>query len=68
MRERAIQVEELAHADELFFTGTTGEVRPCVRVDGRDVGDGTVGPVTRALATAFRESIEEAKAAEAATA
>ena len=51
--ERPIAVEELAHADELFFTGTTGEVRPCVRVDGRPVGDGTVGPVTRALSDAF---------------
>ena len=68
VQERPIQVEELAHADELFFTGTTGEVRPCVRVDGRAVGDGTVGPVTRALAIAFRQSIEAAKAAEAATA
>lgn len=51
--ERPIQVEELGVADELFFTGTTGEVRPCVEVDGRPVGDGTVGPVTRTLSEAF---------------
>ena len=51
--ERPIQVEELADADELFFTGTTGEVRPCVRVDGREVGDGRVGPITRRLSDAF---------------
>lgn len=61
--ERPIMVEELPRAEELFFTGTTGEVRPCVKVDGRPVGDGAVGPVTRALAAAFREAIEEAKAA-----
>jgi len=61
--ERAIQVEELAHADELFWTGTTGEVKPVVMVDGKPVGDGAVGPVTRALAGAFRGSIEEVKAA-----
>ena len=43
----------LAGADELFFTGTTGEVRPCVRVDGGPVGDGRVGEVTRSLSDAF---------------
>ncbi len=53
VQERPIQVEELARADELFFTGTTGEVRPCVEVDGRAVGDGAVGPVTRGLSEAF---------------
>lgn len=64
VEERAIQVEELAEADELFFTGTTGEVKPCVEVDGNAVGDGGVGPVTRALATAYWKSIDRAKAAE----
>ena len=63
VEERAIQVEELLEADELFFTGTTGEVRPCVEIDGKNVGDGAVGPVTRALADAYRKSIEQAIAA-----
>jgi D-alanine transaminase len=53
VEERPIQIEELAHAEELFFTGTTGEVRPVVEVDGRPVGDGRVGPVTRRLSDAF---------------
>lgn len=61
VRERAIAVEELAGAEELFFTGTTGEVRPCVEVDGRPVGDGAVGPVTRRLSDAFLRRIEAAK-------
>ena len=65
--ERAIQVEELAHAQECFWTGTTGEVKPLVSVDGKDIGDGTVGPVTRALSAAFREAIEQVKAAELGT-
>jgi D-alanine transaminase len=64
VEERPIQVEELAHAEECFWTGTTGEVKPLVEIDGRAVGDGTVGPVTRALAGAFRANIEEVKAAE----
>ena len=65
--ERAIQVEELASAEELFFTGTTGEVRPCVKVDGAPVGDGGVGPLTRRLAELFRAKIEETKSAAVAT-
>lgn len=59
--ERPILVEELADADELFFTGTTSEVRPTTQVDGRPVGDGRVGPVTRALAKGFARRVERVK-------
>ena len=62
VHERPVQVEELATAEELFFTGTTGEVRPCVQVDGRAVGDGKPGPVTRALSKAFHKRVERVKA------
>jgi D-alanine transaminase len=61
VEERPIQVEELLTADELFFTGTTNEVRPCVRLDGRPVGDGKPGPVTRALSQAFLKRVEKVK-------
>ena len=63
--ERPIQLEELATADELFFTGATGEVRPCVQVDGKPIGDGRVGPVTRALSNAFLALVERTKEAAA---
>lgn len=59
VEERPIQVEDLAHADELFFTGTTGEVRPIASVDGRPVGGGGVGPLTRRLSEAFLEHVAE---------
>ena len=52
--ERAIPIEEMRDADEIFFTGTTTEVRPTVELDGVAVGDGTVGPVARALYEAFK--------------
>jgi len=65
VEERPIQVEDLAHADELFFTGTTGEVRPISEVDGRAVGDRGVGPVTRALSDAFLGRVEAMKEAAA---
>lgn len=55
--ERSIPVEELMKADEVFFSGTTTEVRPTVRIDGADVGDGTVGPISRRLFEAFVRAV-----------
>jgi D-alanine transaminase len=65
--ERGIQIEELARAQELFFTGATGEVRPCVRVDDRPIGDGRVGPVTQRLSRAFLDVVARTKEAAAVT-
>ena len=65
VEERGIPVEELRRADELFFTGTTGEVRPCVEVDGVAVGSGEVGDVTRALSDAFLARVRETREAAA---
>ncbi|MDH3222345.1 MAG: D-amino acid aminotransferase [Gemmatimonadota bacterium] len=53
VEERSIPVGDLYQADEIFFTGTTTEVRPTVEVDGRRIGDGTVGPVSTRLFDAF---------------
>ena len=55
VEERAIPVRELYRADEVFFTGTTTEVRPAVEVDGRTIGEGRVGAVARGLYDAFLE-------------
>lgn len=53
VEERAIPVEQLQCASEVFFTGTTTEVRPTVRIDGKPVGSGKVGPIARRLQEAF---------------
>ena len=53
VEERAIPLRELYSADEVFFTGTTTEVRPAVEVDGRSIGEGRAGPVARGLYDAF---------------
>ena len=47
--ERPIDRTELFIADELFFCGTGAQVAPCVKVDGRAVGRGTVGPIATAI-------------------
>lgn len=54
---RPIPEPELALASEIFFTGTTAEVRPVVTLDGRPVGDGTVGPMARRLHAGFMETV-----------
>ena len=46
---------ELYTADEVFVTGTMGGLTPVVRVDGRVIGDGTPGPVTKRLAALFAD-------------
>jgi branched-chain amino acid aminotransferase len=40
---------QLYNADEAFVTGTMGGLVPVIRVDGRPIGDGTPGPVTKRL-------------------
>jgi len=58
IEERPTPLEEMADASELFLTGSTTEVRPIVRVDGRPVGDGRVGPVAKEMRAALFERIE----------
>jgi D-alanine transaminase len=53
VQERPVPVSEMFTADEMFHTGTLSEVKPCVEVDGRPIGDGKVGPVTRAIFDGF---------------
>ena len=59
VREAAITAAQLARVEELFVTGTTTDVLPIVRLDGRTVGDGRPGRVTRALQAAYAARIEQ---------
>jgi branched-chain amino acid aminotransferase len=60
--EAGIPREMLYIADEAFFTGTAAEVTPIRSVDRITVGNGTVGPVTRALQREFFAIIKGEKA------
>ena len=51
--ERQVDRTELYLADEVFTCGTAAEVTPVVGIDKYTIGDGSIGPVTRALETAF---------------
>jgi branched-chain amino acid aminotransferase len=51
--EQLIPRELLYIADELFFSGTAAEITPIRSVDKIAVGNGTVGPITKALQREF---------------
>ena len=42
-------------ADEVFVTGTAAEIAPVTKVDGRIIGDGKPGQITRKLMAEFKE-------------
>lgn len=52
--ERNMGYFDLYTADEVFVTGTAAEVGPIVVIDGRTIGSGRPGPVTRQLMSAFK--------------
>lgn len=59
IREEAVQRHDVYVADELFATGTGAEVMPITKVDGRSIGDGKPGPITKRLIDAFHKQIRE---------
>lgn len=49
VHEVEMRPEELHSADEMFLTGTAAELDPVIEMDGKKIGDGTVGEVTQKL-------------------
>lgn len=50
-----LSLSEVYNADEVFVTGTMGGLAPVVRVDGRQIGVGSPGPVTARLTALYAE-------------
>ena len=55
VREASLTRHDVYIADECFLTGTAAEVIPVVKVDGRTIGDGKPGPITRNLKDRFHK-------------
>jgi branched-chain amino acid aminotransferase group I len=55
--ERDIRLEELFHAQEAFLTNSLIEVIPLTELDGKPIGSGRPGPVTRRLMVAYKEMV-----------
>jgi branched-chain amino acid aminotransferase len=51
----ALTRHDIFIADECFLTGTAAEVIAVVSLDGRTIGDGKPGPITKDLFNRFRE-------------
>ena len=58
-QEKDLSLTELYRSDEMFCTGTLGELVPVTKVDGRTIGRGGAGPITERLTTLFRELTEK---------
>jgi branched-chain amino acid aminotransferase len=54
-RETDLWLDQVYAADELFCTGTMGELAGITDVDGRTIGDGKVGPMTKRLSELYRQ-------------
>jgi branched-chain amino acid aminotransferase len=54
-RETELTLTDVYRADEAFCTGTMGEIAAVQRVDGRPIGSGTTGAVTRRIGELFAD-------------
>ena len=57
-REINLGLYDLYSADEIFVTGTAAEIAPITVIDGRVVGDGKPGKITKKLMEEFRKVTE----------
>jgi branched-chain amino acid aminotransferase len=55
IQEKEMGLFDLYTADEVFVTGTAAEVAPVTKVDGRVIGTGKPGPITKELMAAFKD-------------
>lgn len=55
---RDISLTEMYRSEEVFCTGTMGELAPVTEIDGRTIGQGKLGPMTTRLSDYFRKLTE----------
>ncbi len=57
VREKNIELYDVIHADEAFYTSTPACMYPCTKINGIAIGSGTIGPVTQKLLNAWSEDV-----------
>jgi branched-chain amino acid aminotransferase len=55
--ETMIGRDQLYIADEVFMCGTAAELTPVSEIDGRVIGSGKMGPITRKIQTEFKKVV-----------
>jgi branched-chain amino acid aminotransferase len=58
VEETLLRPRDMLKADECFITNTTLEIMPVTTVDGKPVGPGVPGPVTKKLLNAYRNEVQ----------
>jgi branched-chain amino acid aminotransferase len=58
--EKTLQRHDLYISDECFLSGTAAEIIAVTKIDGRTIGDGKPGAITRRLTEAFHRHVREA--------
>jgi branched-chain amino acid aminotransferase len=59
VQEMALTRHDVLSADECFLTGTGAEIAPIVECDGRIIGNGKPGPITRQLRERFHQVVRQ---------
>jgi D-alanine transaminase len=50
-----IRQEEILHLDELFFSGTTTDIQPIIKIDDKEISGEKPGPVVRTIQKAYKD-------------
>ncbi len=58
-RETSLTRQDVYRADECFLTGSGAELIPVVKIDGRSIGEGKPGPLTKKLLDKFHEMVRK---------
>ena len=58
MREERFTRDEVYISEEAFFTGTAAEITPIRELDGRVVGTGKPGPITKNIQAIFFDTVK----------
>lgn len=58
-READLTVVDALGADELFLCGTGAEISPVVELEGKSVGSGSIGPLTRRVQSLYMSEVEK---------
>ena len=56
-KEEPFSLDQLYAADEVFMTSTTSEIMPITEIDGKQIGDGMPGELTKKLQALYEQAI-----------
>ncbi len=58
VRQERFTRDEVYISDEAFFTGTAAEITPIRELDGRTIGSGNPGPITKKIQSIFFDTVK----------